>query len=204
MNIAVVDYGLCNLDSITRALQECGGNGTITNDPEGILGADAVVLPGVGTFRDAMADLRGRGLEEALNRKVIEEGAPFLGICLGMQLMAGLGHEVERTNGLAWIPGEVDRLQACSPEEKIPHIGWDELYFDPSCPLFRGIEPGTDFYFVHSYHLKAEQEEHVIGKTPYCGEFVAAVNRDNVFGVQFHPEKSQKAGFKVLKNFMAI
>ena len=204
MNVAVVDYGLCNLDSVARALEECGGRAAVTDVPEGILAADAVILPGVGTFRDAMAELRSRGLEEALNQKVVEEGAPFLGICLGMQLLAGIGHEVEQTPGLDWIPGEVERLQSCSPEERIPHIGWDELHFDTACPLFRGIEPGTDFYFVHSYHFRVAKDEHGIGRTPYCGGFVSAVGRDNIHGVQFHPEKSQKAGFKVLTNFLAM
>jgi len=204
MNVAIIDYGLCNLDSVARALEECGGRGAVSNDPEAVLAADAVILPGVGTFRDAMAGLRAKGLDEALTQRVVREGAPFLGICLGMQLLASLGHEVERTAGLDWIPGEVARLESCSPTERVPHIGWNELHFETPAPLFRGIEPGTDFYFVHSFHFRASHAGHVLGTTPYCGGFVSAVGRDNIFGVQFHPEKSQKAGFTVLRNFLAL
>jgi glutamine amidotransferase len=201
--VAIVDTGLCNLDSIARAIEDCGGKPLVTEDPADLERAARIVLPGVGAFPEAMARLRSRGLDVALSEQVIGREIPFLGICLGMQLMATSGTEVRDTDGLGWIDGEVDLMQA-QPGERIPHIGWNEVEPTADSPLFRGIDPGRDFYFVHSYALRPKRHEDVAAVTPYAGGFVSAVHRGNVFGVQFHPEKSQKVGFAVLRNFLAI
>jgi imidazole glycerol-phosphate synthase subunit HisH len=202
--VAIVDYGMCNLDSVKRAVEECGGSPLITSEPAELRKASRIILPGVGAFPDAMQNLRRRSLDAALAEQAVERGIPLLGICLGMQLLAAKGMEVEETRGLGWIDGEVRRLEPTPDDARIPHIGWNEVFFDPAAPLFRGIEPGRDFYFVHSFHLAARNPRHVLATTPYAGGFVSAVQRDWIFGVQFHPEKSQRAGFQVLKNFLRM
>jgi glutamine amidotransferase len=198
-----VDTGLCNLDSIARAIEECGGKPLVTEDPGDIEHAARIVLPGVGAFPEAMDRLRSRGLDMALSEQVIGREIPFLGVCLGMQLMATRGTEVRETAGLGWIDGEVSLLQA-GPDVRIPHIGWNEVEPIAGSPLFQGIAPGRDFYFVHSYVLLPTRDEDVAAVTPYAGGFVSSVHRDNLFGVQFHPEKSQQVGFAVLRNFLAL
>lgn len=201
--VAIVDTGLCNLDSIARAIEECGGSPVVTDDPGGLTDRARIILPGVGAFPEAMARLHEQGLVEAMTEQVIGRGIPFLGVCLGMQLMASRGSEVRDTPGLGWIEGEVSLLEP-GEDERIPHIGWNEVQALPGSPLFLGIEPGHDFYFVHSYVLRPAHIEDVAGTTDYGGGFVSAVHRDNVFGVQFHPEKSQGMGFAVLRNFLAL
>jgi len=201
--VAIVDTGCCNLDSIARAIEECGGNPFVTDHPAGLERAARIVLPGVGAFPEAMARLRSCGLDVALTEQVMGRQIPFLGICLGMQLVATLGTEAGETAGLGWIDAQVRLLQA-QPGERIPHIGWNEVLPVADCPLFKGLTPGLDFYFVHSYALRPDRDEDVAATTPYAGGFVSAVHRGNVFGVQFHPEKSQKAGFTVLRNFLAL
>ena len=201
--VAIVDTGLCNLDSIARAIEECGGNPFVTDDPADLERAARVVLPGVGAFPEAMARLRRGGLDVALTELVMGRQIPFLGICLGMQLVATVGTEVSETAGLGWIDAQVRLLQA-QPGERIPHIGWNEVVPEADCPLFQGLAPCRDFYFVHSYALRPDHDEDVAAITAYAGGFVSAVHRGNVFGVQFHPEKSQKAGFTVLRNFLAL
>lgn len=202
--VAVVDYGMGNLDSVTRAVEECGGNPVITNKARDLEVANHIILPGVGAFATGMRNIHERGLGELLAAQVIEKGIPFLGICLGMQLLATKGWEGEETSGLGWIEGEVKRLQPDDQDVRIPHVGWNEVIFTQSSPLFRDIPSGKDYYFVHSYRLFCRHERDVIARTPYCGGFVSAVGRDNVFGVQFHPEKSQRLGFQVIRNFLAL
>jgi glutamine amidotransferase len=201
--VAIVDTGLCNLDSIARAIEDCGGKPLVSDDPRDLEHAARIVLPGVGAFPEAMARLRSRGLDVALSEQVIGREIPFLGVCLGMQLMATRGTEGRETAGLGWIEGEVSLLQA-GPGERIPHIGWNDVEPSADSPLFRGITPGRDFYFVHSYVLNPTRDEDIAAVTPYSGGFVSAVHRGNLFGVQFHPEKSQQAGFAVLSNFLAL
>jgi imidazole glycerol-phosphate synthase subunit HisH len=201
--VAIVDTGLCNLDSIARAIEDCGGQPLVTDDPGDLGRAARIVLPGVGAFPEAMARLRSRGLDVALGEQVIGRKIPFLGVCLGMQLIATSGTEVRETAGLGWIDGEVGLLQA-EQGERVPHIGWNEVRPTADNPLFRGIAPGRDFYFVHSYVLRPARDEDVASVTPYGGGFVSAVNRGNVYGVQFHPEKSQHVGFAVLRNFLTL
>jgi imidazole glycerol-phosphate synthase subunit HisH len=203
-SVVVVNYGLCNLDSIARAVEECGGKARISDDPRDLRTATQIILPGVGAFPDGRRNLGARSLDAELQEQVLGRGVPFLGICLGMQLMAELGHEGETVEGLGWISGEVIRLEPKGDDRRIPHIGWNNIELTRESPLFKGIPADRDFYFVHSYHLRCRDEEQVVARTPYAGGFVSSVCRDNVFGVQFHPEKSQKAGFQVLRNFLAI
>jgi imidazole glycerol-phosphate synthase subunit HisH len=201
-HVALVDYGMANIDSVRRALEECGAEVHVTDRPEELRRADRIVLPGVGAFPDAMTNLRARGLDQALTDEVVRSGAPFLGICLGMQLIAGFGHEGTPTEGLGWIDAEVVRLQPAD-SERIPHVGWNEVDAGPSSRALQAVPPGADFYFVHSYHVVCEDGDDVAATTPYCGRFASVVEHDNIWAVQFHPEKSQRHGFTLLKNFLA-
>lgn len=201
--VVIVDYGLCNLDSIARALEECGGDVTVTRDPAVVAGAERIVLPGVGAFAEAMTNLRDWGLDAAMTDKVAQ-GAPMLGVCLGMQLLAATGTEGGDRPGLGLIEGTVERLVPNGAGERVPHVGWNELARRGDSPLLDGIEPERDFYFVHSYHLRCADDADVVATTPHCGGFASVVARGNVFGAQFHPEKSQKAGFALLRNFLAL
>jgi len=202
--VAVVDYGMGNLDSVARAVEECGGHPLVTNEKRDFERVNFIVLPGVGAFADGMRHIRERGLDETLGDQVVRKGIPFLGICLGMQLLATKGWEGEEAEGLGWIEGEVRRLEPNGEKARIPHIGWNEVVLTQSSPLFAGMTSRKDFYFVHSYHLSCRNDREVLARTPYCGEFVSAVGKNNIFGVQFHPEKSQRVGFQVLRNFLAL
>ena len=201
--IAIVDYGMCNLDSVARAVEKCGGVPLVTAAAEEIAGADGIILPGVGAFADAMTNLKERGLVAVLREQAVGREVPFLGICLGMQLMAELGHEGGQTEGLGLIPGEVVRFVPDLPTTRIPHVGWNEIELHRQCPLFAAITDHTDFYFVHSYHFQCE-DRYVIGRTSYCGGFASVVGREQCFGVQFHPEKSLATGQALLRNFLAL
>ena len=203
-NVAIVDYGMGNLDSVVRAVEECGGSPRVVSQPGDLENATSIVLPGVGAFDNAIRKIRERRLDTALGEQVIDHGIPFLGICLGMQLLATAGYEGKETPGLGWIEGEVRRLEPDTQTERLPHVGWNEVVFVGSPPLFEGIPSGRDFYFVHSYHFVCRNKQHIVANTPYCGGFVSALARDNIFGVQFHPEKSQRLGFRVIKNFLAF
>jgi imidazole glycerol-phosphate synthase subunit HisH len=206
----VVDYGLCNVDSMTRALEECGAKDVErTRDPRVIGRADRIVLPGVGSFAAAMQNIVGWGLLEAIQEASAAGNVPFLGACLGMQLMAAAGCE-GTTNGsvrgLGLVAGDVVRLVAENVDERIPHIGWNEVAAKPGSMLFRDLPANCDFYFVHSYHVRLADARDEAGRTPYCGGFTAAIEACDrpVFGTQFHPEKSQRNGFQLLRNFLAI
>lgn len=204
MKVAIIDYGMGNLDSVARAVEECGGDPLITDQGRDIERASYIILPGVGAFADGMRNIRERGLDHVLGEHVVEKGVPFLGICLGMQLMATRGKEGGDTNGLGWVDGEVRRLEPIESGTRIPHVGWNEVIFVQASPLFDGIPSGKDFYFVHSYHLVCSREEDILARTPYCGGFVSAVGKGNILGVQFHPEKSQRVGFQLIRNFLAF
>jgi glutamine amidotransferase len=201
--VAIVDYGLCNLDSVRRAFETLGAAPFVTDSPGELEAADRIVLPGVGAFPDAMRGLRARGLDDALGALVLDEGVPFLGVCLGMQLLAAVGHEVEECKGLGWVEAEVVRLRG-GPGERVPHVGWNEVRAARGSALFAGIPEGADFYFVHSYVVRCADGADVAATTPYCGGFTSAVQRGNVFGVQFHPEKSQGWGLRLLRNFLSV
>jgi glutamine amidotransferase len=202
--VVIVDYGMCNLDSIARAIEECGGRSLVTADPRELKEATQIILPGVGAFANAMQNLHERGLVSALQDQVIGNHIPFLGICLGMQLMATCGHESGVNSGLGWIDGEVVKLEPKGQDRRIPHIGWNNIELVSESPLFKDVAPDRDFYFVHSYHVKCTNVSQIVTRTPYAGGFVSAVGYDHIFGVQFHPEKSQKAGFQMLRNFLAV
>jgi len=202
--VAIVDYGMCNLDSVTRAVEECGGIAVVTDQANELKVANRIILPGVGAFPDAMRNIRKRFLDKILYEQVIEKQIPFLGICLGMQLLASRGLEIEDTEGLGWIEGEVRRVEPFGEDQRIPHIGWNEVHLVRESPLFKCITSGKDFYFLHSYHLSPKNEQDVLGQTPYGRGFTSALQRGHIFGVQFHPEKSQRLGFQVLRNFLRI
>jgi glutamine amidotransferase len=203
-SVAIADYGLCNLDSVRRAVEECGGRALITDRPADFSAADRIILPGVGAFKDAMRNLRDRGLDVALTEQVIGASVPVLGICLGMQLIAERSYEFEETAGLGWLRAQVVRLVPDGVDGRVPHIGWNEVHPVGAGGLFAGIQADADFYFVHSYHVVCEDAALVAATTPYCGGLTSAVRRDNIHGVQFHPEKSQKSGFRLLRNFLTI
>lgn len=200
--VAVLDHRLCNIDSLTRALAELGAAPRVARTRGDLDGATHIVLPGVGAFPAAMRNLRDAGLVDALRARVAAGPIPVLGICLGMQLLAARGTEHESVEGLDLIPGEVRRLTPTAGE-RVPHIGWNAVRAVPGARLFDGVPPDSDFYFVHSYHF-AEAGDAVAATTPYCGGIVSAIQRGMVFGTQFHPEKSQRAGRRVLKNFLDI
>lgn len=199
--IAIVDYGMGNLRSVQKGFEHAGvADVTVTGDPVAVAAADGIVLPGVGAFRDAAAHLRDSGLREVLRERVAA-GVPFLGICLGMQLLADVGYEDGEWQGLGIVPGACERLPG---GVKVPHIGWNTVAYPCESRLFAGIAEGTAFYFVHSYHLAPADPSWVIGSATYGIDFAAAVGRGNVYAVQFHPEKSSAEGLKLLGNFGAI
>ena len=208
-SVALIDYGSGNLRSAEKALQKAAADHVAgmtvitTSDPETVARADRVVLPGVGAFAACMTALEARpGLVEAVTEAVRTKGAPFLGICVGMQLLAHHGLEFGQTPGLGWIGGEVRRLTVSQPHFKIPHMGWNGLDGDLSGPLFAGLPAGTHMYFTHSFAFFPEDEADTTAWTDHGGRFAAAVARGNVAGVQFHPEKSQAAGQRLLANFL--
>lgn len=202
MTVMVIDYGVGNLASVSRALEECGASALVSDNPDDLKYAERVILPGVGAFADAMAQLEQRGWVEAIQDVVKNNHLPLLGICLGMHLLGDIGYEYGETKGLGLVPGVVNRLEPM-PEERLPHVGWNSLDFPNPHPLFSNLQPGTDMYFVHSYHFVPGSPDLAIASTDYAGGFVSAVAYQNVMGVQFHPEKSAKPGFQVLKNFLA-
>jgi len=206
--LAIIDYGSGNVRSVQRALEAAANHHEIrldivlTDEPARIRQADRIVLPGVGHFADCAAGLASRpGVTEALTEMVFRSKRPFLGICVGMQLMASVGREDVETRGLGWIPGTVERITP-TPPLPVPHMGWNVLTDMSDHPCLNGLGPEPHVYFVHSYALKAERRDHVAARCDYGGKFTAAVARDNLFGTQFHPEKSQIAGQTLLANFL--
>lgn len=200
--IAIIDYDAGNIKSVEKALQKLGQDVVITRDKEQILQADKVVLPGVGAFGDAMQNLKAYGLTEVIH-EVVENGIPFLGICLGLQLLFERSDESDGVEGLGILKGEICKI----PEKaglKIPHMGWNSLHLQQEGKLFRGIEEGAYVYFVHSYYLKAEDEQIVKATTDYSTCIHASVESGNVFACQFHPEKSGDVGLQILKNFVEL
>ncbi len=212
MSVAIVDYGSGNLHSAAKAFERAAReNGydapiLVTRDPDIVCRADRVVLPGVGAFADCRRGLNAvPGMAEALQETVQGKGRPFLGICVGMQLMADRGREYEVTDGLGWIAGEVDRIAPRDPSLKIPHMGWNTLDPARGHPLLDGLALGPEglhAYFVHSYHLKVADRADLIAEAEYGGPVTAIVGHDNVAGTQFHPEKSQRLGLKLIANFL--
>jgi glutamine amidotransferase len=217
MNVAIIDYGSGNLRSAARAferaIRESGRSDRVDviKCAEDTLVADQIILPGVGAFADCRSGLESLdGMVEALEEAIIRRAKPFLGICVGMQLMATRGVEYGENRGLGWIDGEVTAIKARHPVEKtspglkIPHMGWNDIVLDcVDHPLFAGVQDGNHFYFVHSYHLVCKMPEDQLAHVDYGGPVVAAVGRDNFVGTQFHPEKSQAAGLQIIGNFLS-
>ena len=197
--IAIVDYQMGNLRSVQKALEKIGHAAVITSDPGEVLRAEKVILPGVGAFRDAIAELRRRDLVGPI-RDVIEQGKPFLGICLGLQLLFDVSYEEGEHEGLGVVAGEVVRFQVPT-EYKVPHMGWNEAHIRLPAPHLEGLQDGDHFYFVHSYYVAPRDPGLVAIEADYPTPFCAAIWRDNLFATQFHPEKSQANGLKLLTNF---
>ena len=200
--IAIIDYDAGNIKSVEKAIQSFGEVPVVTRDREEILSADKVILPGVGSFGDAIEKIRSYGLEEVIH-EVVAKKTPFLGICLGLQLMFERSDECEGVKGLGILKGEILRI----PDKeglKIPHIGWNSLKFPNEGRLFKGLKEDSYVYFVHSYYLKAEEPEIVTATTEYSTLIHASVEKDNIFACQFHPEKSSDVGLTILKNFINL
>ena len=204
MAVLIVDYGMGNIASARRSLEECGAEVFVSDNPDSITAADRVVIPGVGAFPKAMDRLNAQGWTDAIRHAALSKKIPVLGICLGMQLLADIGLEFAETKGLGLIPGRVERIIPVNNTERVPHVGWNEVNPSGPQPLFASIPAGADFYFVHSYRFVAAEPSHVLATTPYFGETLAAVGFGNVFGTQFHPEKSSRAGFQLLRNFLTM
>ena len=209
MIVAVVDYGSGNLRSAAKAFERAAGENEIpaevkvTSSPEAIAAADRIVLPGVGAFADCRRGLMAvPGLEPALHEAVMIRARPFLGICVGMQLLADAGREFETVEGLGWIGGDVAPIEPADPALKIPHMGWNEIEPRSAHPLLTGLGAGVHAYFVHSYHFRVADPADLIASTDYGGPLAAVIGRDNLAGTQFHPEKSQEAGLRLIGNFL--
>lgn len=203
MSIVVIDFGAGNIDSVIKAVQYCGGQVKRTTHAEDLETCSHMILPGVGSFDDAYNSLEATGLIPVIKEQIEKYQIPFLGICVGMQLLASYGEEGKGSKGLGLIPGEVTKIKG-SDEHKIPHVGWNDITITKETPLTEGLHSGSDFYFVHSYSFKPEDESNIIATTDYSETIVAAVNKGSVYGTQFHPEKSQKLGAQLLKNFINL
>lgn len=211
--VAIIDYGAGNLRSAANAFERIAATLdnapeiTVTADPDLVRRADRIMLPGVGAFADCKAGLDAvAGMTEVLEERVIRGTTPFLGVCVGMQLLASEGREKVVTQGLGWIPGAVEKITPSDPSLKIPHMGWNTVSFTRSHALLDGILDGPDglhAYFVHSYHFRTQDPAHTVATTDYGGTVTACIGRDNIFGTQFHPEKSQALGLKLIENFLS-
>ena len=209
LKVVIIDYGSGNLRSAEKATKWAaddlgGGDVLVSNDPTQLATASHIILPGVGAFRDCRLGLDAvTGMVDALNAEVIGGGKPFLGICVGMQLLATIGREYGDCGGLGWIPGDVAAIQPSDKTLKIPHMGWNALQFDPaSHPVLAGLRPGDHAYFVHSYAFRADDAGHVLAEVDYGGPLTAMVGRANMIGTQFHPEKSQRFGLAFLSAYL--
>jgi len=201
--ITVIDYGMGNLGSIQNMLKKIGVPACISSSPEEILAAEKLILPGVGSFDHGMASLASRSLLDPLNEAVLRRGRPILGICLGMQLMTRRSEEGQAP-GLGWIDADVVRFDIAGSGLRVPHMGWNQVSLQRPDPLFDGIGAQTRYYFVHSYHVCCRNRDDVVTATTHGLEFVSSFQHGNIFGVQFHPEKSHKFGMKLLENFSRV
>jgi glutamine amidotransferase len=204
--VAVIDYRMGNTRSVVKTLKAIGYDAVLTNDRQKLRDASHLILPGVGAFPDGMKNLHELGLVEIMNEEVVEKGKPFLAICIGIQLLGDEGMEHGGPHpGLGWIRGRVEPFTIDEKKYKVPHVGWNNISIVGDPLLFQDVHrPDPDFYFVHSFHLKATDPKDVIATCEYGETFVAAVQKNNIMGVQFHPEKSQKNGVQLLKNFMSL
>ena len=202
--VTIVDYGMGNLASVKNILRYLGYDSVISGDIKDITQADKLILPGVGHFGRAMEEINKRGMIEILNTQVMDKKVPVLGICLGMQLLLSSSEEGE-AEGLGWIPGQVTRFNPADMGElKVPHMGWDYVKVEQNNPIVNGVDDNSRFYFVHSYHAQCENRENCIATTEYGITFDSIIGRDNIYGAQFHPEKSHKFGMQLLNNFLKL
>lgn len=199
--IAIIDYGMGNLRSVAKAFEAVGHQAVVTRDARVIGNASHVVLPGVGAFGDCMANIEQYGLVEPI-RSAVRSGKPFLGICLGLQVLFAESEEFGPHEGLGIVPGKVKRFTV-DPGLKVPHMGWNQVQYQRACPIFEGISDGAHWYFVHSYYVDPVDEAVTAGTTTYGNRFVSAIWRENIVACQFHPEKSQTVGLRLIKNFGA-
>ena len=209
MSIAVIDYGSGNLKSASKALEAAANNINlnskivVTSDPKTIEQSDKIVLPGQGSFRDCYLGIKKiPGLNETLNEFVLVKKKPIFGICVGMQLFAKTGYEFQETKGFGWIDGEVRKINNMNKKFKLPHMGWNEIELKKDCFLFSNIKNKSHMYFIHSYEFMTKQKDCVVATTDYGNSIIASVKKENIFGTQFHPEKSQKNGLIILENFL--
>ncbi|UWQ52680.1 imidazole glycerol phosphate synthase subunit HisH [Leisingera caerulea] len=209
MLTAIIDYESGNLHSAEKAFQRMAremdaGEVVVTSDADVVARADRLVLPGDGAFPACAAELRGhKGIYDAMVEAVEQKGRPFLGICVGMQLMATTGHEYQDTPGLGWIGGDVVKITPADPALKVPHMGWNDLVIDHAHPVFDGIQSGDHVYFVHSYHFRVASPAERLAHVDYAGDVTAVIGRDTMVGMQFHPEKSQATGLRMIGNFLS-
>ena len=202
--ILILDYGMGNIFSVQKKIKSLGLNPITSNSVEEILNADKIILPGVGHFSKAMENLKKLDVIKALNEKVLEKKTPVLGICLGMQLMA-LKSEEGKSNGLGWFNAEVKKFNIQDKLNfKVPQMGWNTISINKKSALMSGVLDQSEFYFIHSFYMKCNNEGDILNKTVYENEFVSAIEKDNIFGVQYHPEKSHSIGEKIFKNFIKI
>jgi len=209
MSIAIIDYGSGNLRSAAKALEAAASNTNldlkivVTSNPEVIKKSNKVILPGQGSFRDCYLGIKKiSGLEDTLNEFVLVKKKPIFGICVGMQLFAKIGYESQETKGFGWLDATVKKINNINKTLKLPHMGWNQIEFKKDCALFSGLENNSHMYFVHSYELTTKQKDCVVATTNYGNQIIVAIGKDNIFGTQFHPEKSQKNGLKILENFL--
>ncbi len=201
--ITIMDYGMGNIRSIHYKLQRNGVDANVSSDPSDILAADKLILPGVGHFKKGMENLRKLNLIEALNRKVVEEKTPVMGICLGIQLFTNFSEEGD-CEGLKWIDAETKKFRLDGMGLSIPHVGWNSITLKKESPLLEGMPAEKKYYFTHSYHLVCRNDEDVLAESEYGHPFVAAIQKGNIYGTQFHPEKSHRDGMRVLLNFCGL
>jgi len=203
MKIAIINYGMGNLASVHKAFQDIGSNPYIADHPDDLQESDRIVLPGVGAFSEGMQRLIEHNWVDAFH-KAVSQGKPILGICLGMQMLASVGEEGGDNAGLGIIPGKVRRLDTIGCSFRIPHVGWNEVNYTEENSLFNEIPDHSDFYFVHSFAYQLENKKHLVATVSYDVDFPVVIKKENVIGCQFHPEKSSKAGRKLLKNFLEL
>ena len=211
MSVTIIDYGSGNLKSAAKALETAANNINlnekiiVTSDPKIIKESKKIILPGQGSFRDCFLGIKKiSGLEDTLNELVLVKKKPILGICVGMQLFAKIGHESQQTEGFGWIDAEVRKINNINKTLKLPHMGWNEIVLKESTNLFSNIKDKSHMYFIHSYELITKQKDCIVATTTYGNSVIAAVKKENIFGTQFHPEKSQKNGLIILENFLRL
>ena len=202
MKIAIINYGMGNLGSVRRSLENLGVDVIVAERPIQLLDANCIILPGVGSFGEGMKKLSDEGWIESLQVEVMEQGKPLLGICLGMQMLSSSSEENGLNKGLNFISGKVLRIDQLGCSLRIPHVGWNEVNYQEGTPLFNDIPQAIDFYFVHSYAFVVDDPDSVIATSAYDISITAAVSKNHIFGTQFHPEKSSRAGQQILKNFI--